>query len=205
MNLKEAFRYQNFLESLMKSAQNSIILRSHCLKVTENHLRSKANPDAVDVTKEAEVVDEFFPNDQVIRFLEWLITEREKLSVAIDNAKRTIGFDIDAAVEGNKFRQRACVAINGMLTYKASKRISKGEDYKFNNEGVQTPYVYEVEVISEEAFDRKKSRESMRKMRSEADEISAKIDQATVNTLVDYDAAYDVNDSFEDVMEKFVS
>lgn len=203
MNLKEAFRYQNYLESLMKNAQNSIVLRGHCLKVTETHLRSRANIDASDVTKEAEVLEDFAPNDDVIQFLGWLISEREKLSVAINKAKQTIGFDIDAAVESNKFRQRASAAIKEMLTYKSSKRVTRGQDYKFNNEGVQTPYVYEVEVVSEEAFGRQKSKEIMREMLSEADEVSAKIDQAMVNTLVDYDVVYDVNESFEDVMEKF--
>ena len=205
MNLKEAFRYQNYLESLMKNAQNSIVQRDHCLKVTETHLRSKANPDAIDVVKEAETTEDFFPNDDVIRLLVWLITEREKLSVAINKAKQTIGFDIDAAVESNKFRQRACVGIKGMLIYKASKCVRTGQDYKFNNEGVQTPYVYEVEAVYEEAFDRQKSKEIMRSMLSEADEVSAKIDQAMVNTLVDYDVVYDVNESFEDVMEKFAA
>ena len=51
MNLKESFRYQNFLDMMMRAASASIQQRDHCLKVTKTHLRSKANPDASDVTE----------------------------------------------------------------------------------------------------------------------------------------------------------
>ena len=42
MNLKESFRYQNFLDMMMRAASASIQQRDHCLKVTKTHLRSKA-------------------------------------------------------------------------------------------------------------------------------------------------------------------
>ena len=54
MNLKESFRYQNFLDMMMRAASASIQQRDHCLKVTKTHLRNKANPDASDVTETVE-------------------------------------------------------------------------------------------------------------------------------------------------------
>lgn len=106
MNLKESFRYQNFLENMLACSGNSLTDREHSLAITKNHLRKKANAEAEDVV---ETVDygEFFHNDDVLRFMSRLVEEREKLTNAIGKAKASIGFDLDAAIETNKFRQSA--------------------------------------------------------------------------------------------------
>ena len=103
MNLKESFRYQNFLGSLLSSAASSLTDVQHCLTTTKTHLRNKANEDAEDVTEQVDI-GEFHKNDDVLRFMLYLIDEREKLTTAIGRAKASIGFDLDAAVETNKFR-----------------------------------------------------------------------------------------------------
>ena len=202
MNLKESFRYQNFLDTMMRAAGVSISHRDHCLKVTKTHLRSKANPDAGDVTETVEG-EVFFANDDVIAFMAWLVNEREKLTAAIGAAKSSIGFDIDAAVETNKFRQAVNSSIKNMLRYTATKRVEQGRDYKFNVEGNQTPYIYEIEVVSEEAYDKTGAKTMMREMISKADEVSAAIDAAMINSKVDYEPVFDVNETFDDVMTDF--
>lgn len=203
MNLKESFRYQNFLDMMMRAASASIQQRDHCLKVTKTHLRSKANPDASDVTETVEG-EVFFANDDVVSFMAWLVKEREKLTTAIGAAKASIGFDIDAAIETNKFRQTVNGSIKNMLRYTPTKRVEQGRDYKFNVEGNQTPYIYEIEVISEEAYDKTGAKTLMREMISKADEVSAAIDAAMINTKVDYEPVFDVNETFDDVMTDFL-
>lgn len=204
MNLKESFRYQNFLDMMMRAASASIQQRDHCLKVTKTHLRSKANPDASDVTETVEG-EVFFANDDVIAFMAWLVKEREKLTTAIGAAKASIGFDIDAAIETNKFRQTVNGSIKNMLRYTPTKRVEQGRDYKFNVEGNQTPYIYEIEVVSEEAYDKTGAKTLMREMISKADEVSAAIDAAMINTKVDYEPVFDVNETFDDVMTDFLA
>lgn len=204
MNLKESFRYQNFLDMMMRAASASIQQRDHCLKVTKTHLRSKANPDASDVTETVEG-EVFFANDDVVAFMAWLVKEREKLTTAIGAAKASIGFDIDAAIETNKFRQTVNGSIKNMLRYTPTKRVEQGRDYKFNVEGNQTPYIYEIEVVSEEAYDKTGAKTLMRKMISKADEVSAAIDAAMINTKVDYEPVFDVNETFDDVMTDFLA
>ena len=49
MNLKESFRYQNFLENMLAYAGNSLTDREHSLTITKNHLRKKANAEAEDM------------------------------------------------------------------------------------------------------------------------------------------------------------
>lgn len=203
MNLKESFRYQNFLDSLMKNASCSIQKSEHCFEVTKHHFKSKANPDAADMD---EIVEngEFYPNDNVIAFMECLVTEREKLTTAIGKAKASLEFDLDAAIETNKFRQMVNNSIKGMLRYTPGKRFEQGRDYKFNIEGNQVAYVYDIEVENKDAFDRNNAKRIMRNMINKADEVSHDIDAAMINTEVPYTPCFDVNETFEDVMAEFI-
>ena len=75
-----------------------------------------------------------------------LVEERSKLTNAIGKAKASIGFDLDAAIETNKFRQTVANRVKTMLRFTASKRTERGTDYKFNVEGNQTQYYYDIEV-----------------------------------------------------------
>lgn len=204
MNLKESFRYQSFLERMMHSASASLTNQTHCLIATRTHKRKSANPEAEDITEVIECDGVYYCNDDVISFMEWLVDEREKLTSAIGKAKASIAFDIDAAVETNKFRQIVNRAIKQMMLYTPSKRVEQGRDYVFNVEGNQTAYVYDVEVTTTEAYDKTSAKRVMRSMISKADETSSEIDAAMINTIVDYTPVYDVNESFEDVMAEFI-
>ena len=204
MNLKESFRYQNFLENMLAYAGNSLTDREHSLTITKNHLRKKANAEAEDMMETVDV-GEFFKNDDVLKFMTMLVEERSKLTNAIGKAKASIGFDLDAAIETNKFRQTVANRVKTMLRFTASKRTERGTDYKFNVEGNQTQYYYDIEVKANEAFDRSVAKDTMRKLILEADKVSAEIDSEMINTMVEYDAPFNVNDSFEDVMTDFLS
>lgn len=204
MNLKESFRYQNFLDSKLNEARYSIGDRSHALKTTKVHLRNKANPEAENITEVVEVED-FFPNDDVVAFMCWLVAERQKLTEAIYKAKASLDFCLDAALETNKFRQYTSTAVKGMLKFTPSKKTEQGRDYKFNVEGNQTPYYYEIETSLEESFNRDTAKKVVRDMITKADKTSAEIDSAMINTTVDYEPVFDVNDSFEDVMAEFTA
>lgn len=204
MNLKESFRYQNFLENMLAYAGNSLTDREHSLTITKNHLRKKANAEAEDMMETVDV-GEFFKNDDVLKFMTMLVEERSKLTNAIGKAKASIGFDLDAAIETNKFRQTVANRVKTMLRFTASKRTERGTDYKFNVEGNQTQYYYDIEVKANEAFDRSVAKDTMRKLILEADKVSAEIDSAMINAMVEYDAPFNVNDSFEDVMTDFLA
>lgn len=204
MNLKESFRYQNFLDSMMRAAMSSVIMRDHCLTTTKTHLRSKANPDAIDIVETVEV-EKFFKNDVVLEFMKWLVEEKNVLTQKISRAKAAIELDLDAAIESNKFRQQVNNTIRNMMRSTPRKVIEQGRDYKFNVEGNQMAYYYDIEIESVEAYDKTKAKELMREMISTADTNSALIDAALINTQVDYTPRFDVNESFEDVMEAFIA
>ena len=204
MNLKEAFRYQNFLDRIFGVACISIEKRDHCLTQTRNHLYNKVNPDMENVKEEVKTEEDFFANDDVIQAMLFLIEEKEKLSIAINKAKESIDMDIDAAVSVNKYRQLLNKSVAFMMRLNPCTRIETGIAQKFNSTGDPVDYKYDVEVTSVEAYDRKAAKKIMKEVISEADKTSAAIDFVKVNTTVDYTPVFDVNDSFEDVMNTFL-
>lgn len=203
MNLKESFRYQKFLDGLMRSAASNLQNPCHSLKTTKVHLRHAVNSEAEDMT---EVVQDggFVPNDTVLDFMAHLIDEREKLSIAISNAKQSVGFDIDAAIETNKFRQTLNSAVRQMLRHVGTKRRVKESDYKFDINGQQVPYRYDVEITATENYDKAAAKKLMRETITKADEVSAAVDAAMINTVVEYKPLYDVNETFDDVLDAFI-
>ena len=208
MNLKESFRYQNFIKMMFDEARSSITSITHAYNVTKLHKRHEANPAAEDMPESPETPD-YHENDKVISLMLALIDEKERLSKAISDTKFTVkavtGMSLDQDTECNKMRREAASAINRMLSYKSKKTTERGSGYMLNNEGNQVQYTYDVEVIREEAFNRNSDREIMKKISSDADAISTAIDQAMVNYQVEFEPMFEVTDSFDDVMEKFLN
>ena len=203
MNLKEAFHYQNFLNSLMDVAEMNVAKMGGALRITKKHLRNKANPDAKDTE---EVIDpaDYVPTEAYVKFMQQIIEAKAALTEAISKAKSSLDFDIDAAVEANKLRQSAHRALKRtMNANKSYEKTEHGSDYKFNADGNQVSYFYDVEVSAIEMFDKKWLRDITRGLISEADSVSAKIDMAMVNTIIDYTPVFNVNDSFDDIIAEF--
>ena len=200
MNLKDAFRYQNFLEKTLSTATRAIWGQTNALRTTKIHKKSVVNPEAENIT---EVINDekSYDNDKVVKLLVELVKERQAVSEAIGKAKASADFDIDAAIATNKFRQEVASSIKSMLVHRPSKTTERGTDYKFNVEGNQTPYYYEIEVSKAEAFDRVVSKATMSELIKEADEVSTQIDAAFVNIVLDFKPLFDVNDSFDDIVD----
>ncbi len=208
MNLKEAFRYQSYLDRIMSRACSSIIRPEHCILTKRLHKKSEVNPEDADI-EEVVDVDEFIKNDIVVSFIENLIEQKEMLSIAIGNAKRGLPQDVDAEIEANKFRRKAVSALKYMLENKPKKSKSNGTGYRFNVEGNQVPYTYTIETTGEELFNRKADKAMARRLATDADKISETIDSYMVNTEVFYTPPFDVDEDYEDVIadyaEKFIA
>lgn len=205
MKLKEAFRYQSFLNDIVSLAFLSMYNSEHALKVTRKHLISQSNPDEDDDIVEEIDNGEFYSDDDVADFMTYLIFEKESLTSAITECKRHLGFNVDSAIEANKVRQRTIEALKNVLKNKACvvKGIEKG--YKFNAEGNQVPYYYDVEDTKEELFDREKLKSLLKRLTAKSEEMSAKIELAYVTGEVDFKPTFDMGDTFEDSMEIFLA
>ncbi len=208
MNLKESFRYQNFIKSMFDETTSSIATIAHAYNVTRLHKKSEANPEATDTTELPEEAD-FHSNDDVILLMMALIQEKVDLCAAIAEAKAAVlksdGLSIDQATECNKMRRDAARALRNMMRFKKRKSVERGVSYKINAEGNQSQYYYDIEVDKEEAYDREKAKELSKSLSEDADFVSNEIDSCMVNCQVNFKPSFDVNDSFDDVMEKFLS
>lgn len=205
MNLKEAFRYQNFLDRLLNQTMATLSIQDNLLEVSKLQRRGKAIAGGEDETEVAEVPELVAP-DAAISLALSIVKEKEALTKAIGVSKGNLAGgvgDMDAAIETNKCRQSVAEKIRSVLRIKSGKRVERGTGYTFNGEGNQVPYIYDVEVTTIERFDRAKLKATMQDLLSEADKVSAQIDEAVVNTKVDYTAPWDVNASFEDILSTF--
>ena len=201
MNLKESYRYANFLDNLLNTAYTYLKSRGFMTTTTEKHFRSKANPDAKDETL---VVDkpfdvDFNPN-QVIDFVVKVIEEKECLMNAIAIAKHSAEINIDNTISMNKKKQGFVTVLNNLATIKSSEKKGAASDYKFNQEGNQVSYKYETLVATTIDFDRNDVRNLAKKFMAETDANSAKLDSIEINTEVPFNCEWDINNTFEELV-----
>lgn len=203
MNLKESYRYANYLDGLLSTAYTYLRNKGFVTTTVEEHLRKQSNPDVenetIEVQKPFDV--EFLPND-VIDFVVKVIEEKEKLSDSIAKAKNTTDINIDNAIAMNKKKQGFVSVLNGIADIKPSEKVVNGTGYKFNQEGNQVKYFYNVKQITSIDFDRKNIRNLIKKYAKETDDISTKLDLIEVTTNVEYDPLFNINDNFEECILK---
>lgn len=201
MNLKESYRYANYLDNLLDTAYTYLRDRRFITTTKQEHLRSKANNEAenetIEVQKPYDV--DFTPND-IVDFVVKVIDEKEKLSSAIAKAKVETEINIDNAIAMNKKKQAFVSVLNGMVNIKASEKQTSGADYKFNQEGNQVKYFYNITETTTIDYDRNSVRALAKKFLKETDEISAKLDAIEINTVLNFEPTFDINSTFEEVV-----
>lgn len=79
-----------------------------------------------------------------------------------------------------------------------------GSGYRFNGEGNQVSYLCDAKRVTTINFDRNKVRGMATELGRRADEVSAKLDQGLVNTVVDYSLPFEMNDSFDTILSDFI-
>ena len=206
MNLKEAFRFQNKLGTLMDEAQGILGREANITKVENTYLRQKvydgAENETVVDTPPTEFADRI---TDVVKFVMHLMDQREKLSKAIHAAKNALSIDMDSEVGLNAKRQEIARVLKRMADVRNSEVLINGggTGYRFNQEGNQVTYRCDVKRVTTINFDRKVVRNFAAEMNRRADAVSAELDRCLVNSEVAYEAPFDVNDSFAEIFSAF--
>lgn len=201
MNLKESYRYANYLDGLLGTAYTYLRNKGFVTTTVEEHLRSKANPDAEDECIEVKKpYDVYFTPNQIVDFVVKIINEKDKLFSAIANAKAGTEINIDNSIAMNKKKQGFINILNTMANIKSSESQSTGRDYKFDINNEQKPYTYIVNSKTSIDYDRNSIKGLIKKYNKECDKISSKLDEIEITTIVDFTPAWDVNDNFEDLV-----
>ena len=206
MNLKEAFRYQNKLQSFLDEAQAILNRDENITKVEKTYLRHKVMPEAQDETLVVAVETEYSDRiTDVARFTLWLLAEKERLFTAIRAAKAALPVDMDSEVSLNVARQSLARTFKHMSDLRSSEQIlsNGGTGYRFNAEGNQVAYKCDVRRVTTINYDRNVIRRELQKLYRAADEMSAQLDLCLVTSAVDYEPPFDVNVSFSEAFETF--
>lgn len=214
LNIKDAGRYANYLKGIISQVENLMYYNTNFLKTTETHLKSKANPDAVDETVTNEVERIFTGQIQDMAFLvRDLINHKLQLALAIEAAKKDLTIEwkeegvnltLDTAIEYNKnLREMAKSYLSRLTNLKSTVGKTTARAFKINVEGNQVPYTYDVETKTELDFDKDIIKDLYKKTLDKTDKISILIDQAELKEIVDFTPKYDLHDSLEDVIAAF--
>lgn len=215
MNIKEAGRYANYLNSMIFHLSMQLNMDDNLYKTTEKHLRAKANPDAAD--EELEKINDAklacSVND-LAYLIKSLIDEKNQLALAIEAGKNSIRLNwkedntnltIDSACEYNKNLREFAGKLKQISNCKNSETKKQGTDRKFNVEGNQVNYYYDVEIKKTIDFDRDVVVDLYKKTLDKTDEISKQIDEALLKDVVAFEATYSLYDTFEDIIEKYIA
>ena len=207
MNLKEAFRYQNKLQTLMDETQGILGYEPNVTRVKNTYLRKKAMAEAENETTIAQTDTEYSEQiTELAGFLLYLLNRRETLAQSIRTAKNKLPLDMDSEVSLNAKRQSIAATFKHMGALRSSEVLmpNSGTGYRFNAEGNQVSYRCDIERVATINFDRNVIRKYLAEMNRKADEISAELDRCQVNAEVDFVPTFDVNDSFADVFDAYL-
>lgn len=206
MNLKEAFRYQNFLDGALNTVMSYLYDKNNLVEVKQMHHRHDVYAEAQDVEVDVTKKKAFdHPVDNIVEFLVFLTACKEKLTMAISAAKRNGEFDMDAEVSVNALRQRVANTFKHVATVKAEARDAIGQSYRFNVEGNQVAYSYKMEEVTTPVFNKEFVKLLHRTISATADSVSTRADKFIVQTEVDFDPPFSLSYSVEDMLDKFVA
>lgn len=204
MVLKEAYRYQNHLARLLDMVNSHLSSTRNVLVVKSEHMRSKSQPGATD-----EVTDNLadralsVPVDHIVRFGLALIDEKARVSEAIDVAKAIYCPDIDRGLSVNRSRQSFLASLKGLARLKNRERMTTGTALCFNVEGNQVSYRYDIRETTTLDFDKGAVKAIINDLQKVCDEMSNRADYSLTSVLVKVEPRFDINDSFEDLVEAF--
>ena len=206
MNLKEAFQTQNKISRLLSDIIEYLDDEDNVTVITEKHLRSKALAGQPDDTVDVSQKDDSFDVGRLLAVGQELMAERERLGDAIGKAKAGMDFNLDAAVDGNKGRRSFLIMLQELAGRKSSHTLQKGagRGYVFNNDGNQTSYCYDIDRITTIDYDRNKVRAMVKELTRKSDEVSMKIDEALLKTVVDYTPKFDLSGENSFIIEELM-
>ena len=200
MNLKEAYRYANFLNELLERSYALLEDTNVVTTVEQRHLRSRAVKETEDETVMGEKPFCAKVTMMLVDFVVEALVEKEALMKAIADAKAGTELNIDNAIAMNKKKQQFIRVLKTMADRKAGTRNTTGRGYRFNVNNAQVSYTYDIEEVTTLDYDRVDIRNLIKKYRRATDEISSKLDNIEILTEVNFAPKWDVNDSLGGIL-----
>lgn len=204
ITLKKSFEMQNYLSDLLNSALSVLGYNDNITTTKQKHLRNKSYSEAVDeeiVVKKTEEL-QYTIND-LMKFIDVLVNEMDKLTFAINKAKSYNGQFFDGLISMNNKKRSILRRYEMMAKLKPTETVIKGTGEKFNEAGEQVTYRYDIEQVTTIDYDRNEVKKKVSKLRKELDETSDTIDEMQLQSMVDYDPIFEVGETLEDVIASY--
>jgi len=206
MNLKEAFRFQNKLQSLQTETMRILGDERNVTYTEITQFHKKVMPE-VENEATAEVPPSEYADqvDQLVDFLLYLLNQQETLAAAIRKAKDELPLDMDSQISLNGTRQAVAALLRRLVDLHGSEQMMPGggTGYRFNAEGNQVSYRCDAKRVTTINYNRHAVYSKLAHLNEIADSTSSLLDRCLVTYDVDYAAPFDVNDSFATVFEAF--
>lgn len=206
MNLKEAFRVQNILNSHIDTAMCHLNSTGDTMKTISTHKISEANPGAEDRVEDSTTKrnHEWNAND-MLDILEELFSMKQELTRKIGEAKRKLPLDIDAELAINVCRRKIINGITPLISRQAFESKSSGTSYRINNDGNQVPFYYNIESVTTIDYDRTRVKAMKNRIAADGDAMSDKIEKLMLEAEIDFTLPFHIADNFDEVIDCFLS
>lgn len=204
ITLKKSFEVQNYLTQLLNNALSVLAYNDNITTTKQNHLRHKSFSGAEDEEIIVKKMNELpYTINQLIEFVDVLLSEIDKLTVAINDAKHFDGKHFDAMIAMNNKKRNILRRYEVMAQMKPTESTIKGTAEKFNEAGEQVSYRYDIEQVTTIDYDRNVIKKRVSQLRKELDETSDCIDSMQVTSMVDYKPVFEVGETLEDAIERY--
>lgn len=203
ITLKKSFEVQNYLSKLLAEALEILSYNDNITTTKQTHLRNKSYSEAQDEEITVKKSNELpFTIDNLVTFIDLLIAEIDKLTIAINDAKNYKGQYLDAMIAMNNKRRNVLHAYERMAKLKQTERVVKGTAEKFNEAGEQVTYKYDINETTSIDYDRDRIKNRVSSLRRQLDRVSTAIDEMQLSSMVVYDPIFEVGESLEDAVEQ---
>lgn len=203
ITLKKSFEVQNYLSKLLAEALEILSYNDNITTTKQTHLRNKSYSEAQDEEITVKKSNELpFTIDNLVTFIDLLIAEIDKLTIAINDAKNYKGQYLDAMIAMNNKRRNVLHVYERMAKLKQTERVVKGTAEKFNEAGEQVTYKYDINETTSIDYDRDRVKNRVSSLRRQLDRVSTAIDEMQLSSMVAYDPIFEVGESFEDAVEQ---
>ena len=215
ISLKESFRTLVYIDKTISSLTSYLSNKNNSISVIESHLKEKSNPEAKNEELDTTTIKEYpdASTVDIINLVKNLIAEKTKLEISVELAKRDIvietkdnkNLSLDSAISNAKQSRNLANVLNSLINIKTDEKKTVAQGFKFNINGEEVPYRYDVVITKTINFDRNIVSDNYKSLLEKADKLSISIEKAMMEEIVEYEFPYSVHDSVADVVSKYLS
>jgi hypothetical protein len=214
ISLKESFRTLAYIDRTISSLTSYLSDRNNSISIKETHFKEKSNSEAKNEELDTTTIREY-PDASIVDIVylvKNLISEKTKLEIAVEFAKRHIVIEskdnnnltLDSAISNAKQMRELVKALSKLINIKTDETKKQGVGFRFNNEGNETSYRYDITVVKTIDFDRNIVSNNYKQLLENADKLSISIEKSMMDECVEYEFPYSIHDSVADIVVKYL-